>query len=54
MMTATTDLGAEIQAIAEFPSIAADAATLERILLHCSFDCMKENAAPMAPGRQAP
>jgi len=43
------DMPGRIRAIAEFLSIPIDEKKWEDILLHCSFDYMKNNAAPSTP-----
>jgi aryl sulfotransferase len=43
------DLKGQIEAIAAFLDIEVDAKMMEKILLHCSFDYMKSNAAESVP-----
>lgn len=43
------DLGREVRRIADFLDIDPDSATWDDILLHCSFDYMKTNAAQTVP-----
>lgn len=44
-----SDMEGQIRRIAEFIDVPTDQAVMDRVLEHCSFDYMKENAAQTAP-----